>query len=123
MRMRWQPSLQIIPHYESEPLYINALVNSSKLKISEISWTPDLILASYRILKNILIRRSVSLCCQKTTRLISEKFKDIKIETTFQSRFGPEAWLQPYADKTIEELPKKGKKNLLIICPDFHLTV
>ena len=28
MKMRWQPSLQIIPHYESEPLYINALVNS-----------------------------------------------------------------------------------------------
>ena len=25
MNMRWQPSLQIIPHYESEPLYINAL--------------------------------------------------------------------------------------------------
>jgi ferrochelatase len=28
MKMRWQPSLQIIPHYESEPLYIDALVNS-----------------------------------------------------------------------------------------------
>ena len=26
MKMRWQPSLQIIPHYESEPLYISALV-------------------------------------------------------------------------------------------------
>ena len=28
MGMRWQPSLQIIPHYESHPLYIDALVNS-----------------------------------------------------------------------------------------------
>ena len=28
MKMRWQPSLQIIPHYESEPLYIEALVKS-----------------------------------------------------------------------------------------------
>ena len=28
MRMRWQPSLQIIPHYESEPLYIDALIKS-----------------------------------------------------------------------------------------------
>ena len=25
MKMRWQPSLQIVPHYESEPLYIDAL--------------------------------------------------------------------------------------------------
>ena len=28
MKMRWQPSLQIIPHYESEPLYIDGLVNT-----------------------------------------------------------------------------------------------
>ena len=28
MQMRWQPSLQIIPHYESEPLYVSALVKS-----------------------------------------------------------------------------------------------
>ena len=32
MKMRWQPSLQIIPHYESEPLYIQALSNSLKKK-------------------------------------------------------------------------------------------
>ena len=43
MKMRWQPSLQIIPHYESENLYIEALVNSIKKKISEINWTPDII--------------------------------------------------------------------------------
>ena len=36
MKMRWQPSLQIIPHYESEPLYIKALINSLQKKISEI---------------------------------------------------------------------------------------
>ena len=34
MNMRWQPSLQIIPHYESEPLYIKKLSNSLNLKIS-----------------------------------------------------------------------------------------
>ncbi len=36
---------------------------------------------------------------------MKEKFKDIPIETTFQSRFGPEEWLTPYTDKTLEELP------------------
>ena len=57
MNMRWQPSLQIIPHYESNPLYIEALVKSINKKISEIDWKPDLILASYHgIPKNILIK-------------------------------------------------------------------
>ena len=32
IKMRWQPSLQIIPHYESEPLYITALENSLNKK-------------------------------------------------------------------------------------------
>ena len=32
--MRWQPSLQIIPHYESEPIYIDALVKSIENKIA-----------------------------------------------------------------------------------------
>ena len=36
MKMRWQPSLQIIPHYESEPMYIDALVQSIEKKIASI---------------------------------------------------------------------------------------
>ena len=55
----------------------------------------------------------------KTTRLISEKFNKIPIKTTFQSRFGPHEWLQPYTDKTLESLPSEGIKNLLVICPGF----
>ena len=121
MNMRWQPSLQIIPHYESEPLYIDALVKSIKLKISEIKWKPDLILASYHgIPQKYFDKGDPYQCyCQKTSRLITENFKEINIKTTFQSRFGPQAWLQPYTDKTLENLPKEGKKNVLVICPGF----
>jgi ferrochelatase len=121
MKMRWQPSLKIIPHYESDPLYIDALVNSINKKISEINWKPDLIIASYHgIPKKYFDKGDPYHCyCHKTTRLISEKFKSIEIKTTFQSRFGPQEWLQPYTDKTLEILPKEGKKNILLISPGF----
>ena len=122
MKMRWQPSLQIIPHYESEQLYIEALVNSLNKKISEISWKPDLIIASYHgIPKKYFDKGDPYQCyCQKTSRLITEKFNNkIPIKTTFQSRFGPQEWLQPYTDKTFEALPKEGTKNILVICPGF----
>jgi len=121
MKMRWQPSLQIIPHYESEPLYITALVNSIEKKISEIKWTPDLIVASYHgIPKKYFDKGDPYQCyCQKTSRLIKESFNKIPLLTTFQSRFGPQEWLQPYTDKTFENLPKEGKKKLLVICPGF----
>jgi len=121
MKMRWQPSLQVISHYESDPMYINALVNSIEKKISEINWKPDLIISSYHgIPQSYFDKGDPYHCyCQKTTRLIKEKFKKVDIETTFQSRFGPQAWLKPYTDKTIETLPQRGIKNLLVICPGF----
>ena len=120
--MRWQPSLQIIPHYESEPLYIQAISKSIRNKITQINWKPDLIMASYHgIPKKYFEKGDPYHCyCHKTTRLITENINlEIPIITTFQSRFGPQEWLQPYTDKTLEKLPKEGKKNILVICPGF----
>jgi len=121
MRMRWQPSLQIIPHYESEPLYINAIVKSIDQKLKSISWKPDLIITSYHgIPKKYFEKGDPYHCyCQKTTRLIREKFSEVEVQTTFQSRFGPQEWLTPYTDKVLESLPSKGIKKLLVICPGF----
>ena len=121
MRMRWQPSLQIIPHYESEELYINALVKSIENKIKSINWKPELIVSSYHgIPKKYFDQGDPYHCyCHKTTRLLKEKYSLIDIQTTFQSRFGPQEWLTPYTDKTLESLTKKGVKNLLVICPGF----
>ena len=121
IRMRWQPSLQIIPHYESEPLYIDALANSLNKKISELSWKPDLVIASYHGIPQKYFEKGdpYHCYCHKTSRLLSERFTKIPIKTTFQSRFGPQAWLQPYTDKTLEGMPSEGKKNILVICPGF----
>ncbi len=122
MTLRWQPSLQIIPHYCSNKYYIAALVNSINKKLSEISWVPDLIVASYHgIPKRYFLSGDPYHCyCQKTTRLVKEKIKKkIPLITTFQSRFGPEEWLQPYTDETLKELPKKNIKKILVFCPGF----
>ena len=121
MGMRWQPSLQIIPHYESEPIYIDALIKSIKGKLRNIKWKPDLIISSYHgIPKKYFDKGDPYHCyCHKTTRLMKENFNEIDIQTTFQSRFGPQEWLTPYTDKTLESLPSKGVKNLLVICPGF----
>ena len=121
MGMRWQPSLQVIPHYESEPIYIDALIKSVKEKLGSIKWKPDLIISSYHgIPKKYFDKGDPYHCyCHKTTRLMRENFNEIDIQTTFQSRFGPQEWLKPYTDKTLESLPSKGIKNLLVICPGF----
>ena len=121
MGMRWQPSLQVIPHYESEPAYIEALTKSLESKLENITWKPDLIISSYHgIPKKYFDKGDPYHCyCHKTTRLMKEKFNLIDIQLTFQSRFGPQEWLTPYTDKTLESLPENGIKNLLVICPGF----
>jgi ferrochelatase len=65
--------------------------------------------------------------CETTFRLLQKKFtrrspKGVggpKLILTYQSRFGKEAWLQPYFDKTVEQLPAKGIKNIAVIAPGF----
>ena len=122
IKMRWQPSIQIVPHYESNPFYIDALVSSIEEKIKSISYIPDLIITSYHgIPDKYFLKGDPYHCyCYKTTRLVEEK---INIKTpflvTFQSRFGPQKWLAPYTDKTLEKLPSEGIKKVLLICPGF----
>ena len=59
--------------------------------------------------------------CQKTTRLIKEKlgWSNKDIITTFQSKFGPEEWLQPYTVKKVAELAQDGMRNIAVIAPAF----
>ena len=38
---------------------------------------------------------------------------------SFQSRLGKAEWLAPYTDKVLTSLPKKGIKELQVICPGF----
>ena len=42
-----------------------------------------------------------------------------KFSVSFQSRLGKEPWLKPYTDFELAELPKRGVKRLLVICPAF----
>ncbi len=123
MKMRWQPALRIAEPYHDHPLYIKALEKTMQEFLKGLDWTPDLILASYHgIPKEYFEKGDPYPCvCKKTTRLLRERLDmgDEEIMTTFQSRFGPKEWMQPYTDYTIDELAEKGMKNLAVITPGF----
>ena len=59
--------------------------------------------------------------CMEVTRLVAEKLNlaPETYSTSFQSRLGFDPWLQPYTDRTIERLGKKGIKNMAIVTPAF----
>ncbi len=121
--MRWQPSTRTVPPYYDHPAYIDALAKSLKQHFKSLPWKPDVILASFHGLpREYLTKGDPYYChCMKTTRLLREKMKlpAEQLQVVFQSRFGRAEWLQPYAQGTVEGLPAKGVKNLVMIMPGF----
>jgi ferrochelatase len=122
-QMRWQPALRTAAAFHDDPVYIDALARSLESQIKALEFTPDVLLMSYHgIPKSYFEKGDPYHChCMKTTRLVrealgwSEKF----CRTTFQSRFGPTEWLQPYTDKTLEALPSQGANNVAVAAPAF----
>ena len=122
-QMRWQPQVQIVPRYYDHPGYIKLCVELMERQLERLEWQPQQIILSYHgVPKTYLEEGDPYHCqCHVTTRLIREAwpYKDIPVETTFQSRFGPAEWLQPYTDKTLEELPKKNVYRIMVMTPGF----
>ncbi|MXN65298.1 ferrochelatase [Stappia sp. GBMRC 2046] len=123
MKMRWQPAVRTVPPYHDEPAYIDAIARSIEAKLGELDFEPEIVLASYHGIPQSYFRNGdpYHCHCQKTTRLVRERlgWPEEKLKVTFQSRFGPEEWLQPYTDKTVEELAKSGVKRIAVINPGF----
>ena len=121
--MRWQPAIRTVPPYFDNPAHIEALALSLEAHLKTLDWEPDLILASFHGLpKDYFMAGDPYHChCMKTARLLGERLKlpREKLQVVFQSRFGKAEWLQPYAQQTVEDLPSKGVKKLVMMCPGF----
>jgi protoporphyrin/coproporphyrin ferrochelatase len=121
--MRWQPTLRVAPPWHDEPFYIEAVTASMKASLAALDWEPEMILASFHgVPRSYLEKGDPYHChCAKTARLMQAALglDDSRFKMTFQSRFGPEEWLQPYTDKTVEALAKSGVKRLAVVTPGF----
>lgn len=59
--------------------------------------------------------------CEASARAIAAALElgDDDWQLTYQSRFGRERWLQPYAEPTLWALAEGGAKTLDVVCPGF----
>ncbi|MBT8409854.1 MAG: ferrochelatase [Alphaproteobacteria bacterium] len=121
--LKWQPTVRTVPPYFDRACYIEALAKSVERAYAEMDVKPDVLVASYHgVPKRYLMEGDPYHCqCQKTTRLLKERlgWDDSQIQTTFQSRFGPEEWLKPYTVEQVARLAEEGKKNIAVIAPAF----
>ncbi len=123
MKTRYMPAVRTVPQYHDEPVYIEALARSIEKHLASLSFEPEIVIASYHGIPQSYFKKGdpYHCHCMKTTRLLRERlgWSKEKLITTFQSRFGPQAWLQPYTDKTVEKLAKDGVKSIAIFNPGF----
>ncbi|HEV2510227.1 ferrochelatase [Bosea sp. (in: a-proteobacteria)] len=123
MEMRWQPTVRVAHPYYADPTYIDALATSIRDSLSKLSFEPEVILCSlHGMPKEYLLKGDPYYCqCAVTARLLGEKLglSEERFRLTFQSRFGPDEWLQPYTDETVKALAQGGTKSLAIVAPGF----
>ena len=123
MKMRWQPAVRTAPAYHDDPAYIDALACSMEQSLAALDFAPEVVLASFHGIPLSYFRKGdpYHCHCQKTARLLRARlgWPDEKLLVTFQSRFGPEEWLQPYTDKTVERLAREGVRRIAVVTPGF----
>ena len=121
--MRAQPTLRVTPPYYDDPDYIEALAVSINAHLASLPFQPELIVASFHGMPQKYIDQGdpYQAQCIATTDALRKRMglDSSKLLLTFQSRFGFDAWLQPYTDKTMEKLAKDGVRRVAVITPGF----
>tara|TARA_R110002096_G_scaffold25388_6_gene79444 strand:- start:458 stop:1567 length:1110 start_codon:yes stop_codon:yes gene_type:complete len=121
-RLRWMPELRFVNQYHDDENYITACASQIKRYWTENQKSQVLLFSFHGLPKKYLLAGDPYHCqCYKTARLIAEKLQLNKDQwkLTFQSRFGREEWLQPYTDKTLQEMAKQNIKSVDVFCPGF----
>ncbi|VWX53078.1 ferrochelatase [Novosphingobium sp. 9U] len=123
--MRWQPAVRTLPPYYDDPGYIDALAQDLGAQIDALPFVPETLLLSFHGMPERTLRLGDPYYChcQKTARLLSSalagRFPNLRITTTFQSRFGRAKWLEPATDTVIESEARSGTCRLVVAAPGF----
>jgi protoporphyrin/coproporphyrin ferrochelatase len=121
--MRAQPTLRVTPPYYDDPDYIEALAVSINTHLANLPFQPEIIVASFHGMPQKYVDKGdpyQAQCIATTDALRKRMGLDAsKLKLTFQSRFGFDAWLQPYTDKTMEQLAKDGVRRIAVVTPGF----
>ncbi|NLR69512.1 ferrochelatase [Novosphingobium sp. ERN07] len=119
------PALRTLPPYHDDPAYIGALHADMARQLAALDFTPELLLLSYHGMpeRTLHLGDPYHCHCRKSSRLLAERFAQshpgLRLETTFQSRFGRAKWLEPATDTVLIAEAEKGTRRVAIAAPGF----
>lgn len=140
-KWRTSPNLHFINDLYAEPSFIAAWAALISRHIDDSQ--AEHIIFSYHGLPEATIKKAdtsntceLGVCCETiteknelcyraqcvaTTKSIVEAmgWDDDRHSIAFQSRFGKQAWIQPYLDEHLQTLLEKGVKRVAVVTPSF----
>lgn len=122
-RKRAIPALRFVPPYYDHPGYIEVMARHLQSQLEQLSQQPELILLTFHGIPDRYIRTGDPYReqCETTAQLLAERLnlQPEQWRISFQSRFGPEEWLQPYTEDVITSAHAEGYKSIFIFAPGF----
>jgi len=117
-----KPKLRFVRSYYDHPEYISALAGSVRNFWQERG-EPQRLLISFHGIPRRYAKAGDPYPgeCQVTARLLAEELGlgGSRWAISFQSRFGPAKWLQPYTSETLTTWGGEGVEGVDVICPGF----
>jgi ferrochelatase len=120
--MEWYPQLDSVQHYYREAAWTEAIAGSIR-DFQREAGRPDKLLFSLHGIPQRYVTAGDPYAeqCGESVAAVTRALGlgDGEWLLTFQSRVGREPWLQPYTDKTLEELGASGVNHVQVVCPGF----
>lgn len=116
------PPITFVPAYYQHPDYIAGLVASIREHWEKMGRGEKLLFSFHGIPEKYVADGDVyPQHCQETVRLVADalQLKDNEYALAYQSRFGPSAWVKPYADEVLMAWAGQGIKQVDVISPAF----
>jgi len=109
-------SVDFVEQFHHHPGYIAALA-------ALVEERPDVLVMSFHGLPQRSVERGDPYQdqCLRTAELLARELdlRPGQYRVTFQSRFGPARWLQPYTSEVLAELGAARTRRVHVICPGF----
>ena len=121
-RMRSVPALKFVSNYHDDAAYVDALASSVLEHRRESGASRHLLMSFHGVPERyVTLGDPYRDQCQRTASLLAQRLglEAGAWSVSFQSRFGKARWLQPYTSEVLAAFPKRGVKNVSVICPGF----
>jgi ferrochelatase len=118
---RW-PKLTLIDSYHQESAWIDAIAEKIREHRRNTPEPAHLLFSFHGIPQDCVTQGDpYADQCRTSAEAIAARLGLDKADwsLSFQSRLGKTQWLEPYTDRSVRELAKRGVRHLDVVCPGF----